>query len=152
MSVCLSVSVCVIKVDEREFVGFVFRTLRYADILQGLFSVFAFTFFVWNRLFALIDVIVATSNAGALGISEPWVLVGTFSAGFHISCIGDVSCFERQSAFVANVTWFLRTRCFHATIPGFECVQLFVFLRISDPLQCLCCRYKPNIGPESKHR
>lgn len=111
-----------------------------------LFSVFTFYFFIWRWLFALIDVAVTTSNASTFRISKPWVFIGAVSAGFHISCVGDISCFECQGAFVATTAWLLSGGCWLATIPSFKCVQIFIFLWIGDPLEGLGCGDKPDIG------
>lgn len=143
---------CIIRLDGGEFVEFTFRTWHYADTFQGLFSTFTFSFFTWNLLFALIVVAVTACNACSFRVSKPWVFVGALGTGFHVSCVGDVSSFERQSAFVSDVTWFLCCCCWLATIPCFESGQFFVFLWIGDPLKRLCCCDEPNVGPESKNR
>jgi hypothetical protein len=116
-----------------------------------LFSVFTFTFLVDRRgLFALVDVTVTSGDAGALGVAEPRIFVWTVSAGLHVSGVGDVSYLERQRAFIAGVARLLGGGCLLAAVPRVECAQLFVLLRVGDPLKCLSCRDEPNVGPESR--
>jgi hypothetical protein len=114
------------------------------------FSDFAFAFTFLNRrgVFALIDVIVTSRDAGALGVTKPRILVGTIPAGLHVAGVGDVACLEREGAFVAGVARLLSSCRLLAAIPCVECVQLFVFLRVGDPLKRLSCRHEPHIGPE----
>lgn len=96
-------------------------------------------------LFALIDIIIATCNSGALAVAEPWEFVGAIATCLHIACVGDVSGFECQRTLVAIVTWSLRLRCLLSTIPSVKCVELFVALRICYPLESLCRCHKPNV-------
>lgn len=123
--------------------------MSFVEYADALFSAFAFTFFTWCGLFALVDVTVAAGHASSLGIAEPRVLSGAFVAGFHVPRVGDVSLFECQSAFISIVARPDRTCCRFAAIPGLKSVQLFVFLRVGDPLQCLRCCNEPHVRPET---
>jgi hypothetical protein len=114
-----------------------------------LFSVFTFTFLVDRRgLFALIVETVTSGDAGALGVTEPWIFVGTVSAGLHVSGVGDVSNLERQRAFVAAVAGLLGGGRLLSAIPRVKGAQLLVLLRVGDPLKRLSCRHKPYVRPE----
>lgn len=105
-----------------------------AEYADALFSAFAFTFFTWCGLFALVDVTVAAGHATSLGVAKPWVLSGTFMASFHVPGVGNVSLFKRQSAFVSIDAWLDGSCCRFAAVPCLKSVQLFVFLRVGDPL------------------
>jgi len=118
-----------------------------------LVFVITFTFFNWSGVFAgaLVNVAVATSDAGSLGVSEPRIFVWAVLAGLHVSRVGDVARFVRKSAFVSAPAWLLSCCRLLATIPGIECVQLLVFLRVGDPLESLGGSNKPNVGPVMKN-
>lgn len=124
-------------------------SMSFVEYADALFSAFAFTFFTWCGLFALVDVTVAAGHASSLGVAEPRVLSWAFVASFHVPRVGDVSLSERQSAFVSIEARPDSTCCRFAAVPGLESVQLFVFLRVGDPLQRLCCCNEPHIGPET---
>lgn len=115
---------------------------------SGLLCAFAFTFFIGRRLFALINITVTSSNTCAFGITKPWVFVWALSTSFHVSGVSNVSCLERQSAFVSIAAWLLCGCSYLPTVPSFKCRQLLVFLRVGNPLECLCCCDKPNVRPE----
>lgn len=133
--------------------------LSFAELLHSicgrlarrlLLPLLAFTFFLvwWCGLFALVVVIVASGDASAFGVAEPWIFTRTVTASFHVSRVCDVSLLERQSALVSIAAWLNSARRYFTAIPSLERRQFFVLLRVGYPLKGLRRRYKPHVGPE----
>lgn len=95
----------------------------------------------------LINIIITPSDTGAFRVSQPWIFLWTFwPACFHVSRIGDVVLPKRYGTFDAISARFWRINGLLSTIPRFESAQLFQFLWVGHPLECLCGRYEVNIG------
>lgn len=101
-------------------------------------------------LVGAVDVVITSWDARALGIPEPGILIGALCAGFHVARVSDIAGgpLEGQGAFVGDVAWLWC--CVHVilAVPGIEFGQRLEWFGIRNPLESLCSRHEPDIGPE----
>lgn len=104
-----------------------------------------------RRSARLVDVVVAAQNAGALGVAQPRVLLGTLAARLHVAGVGDVGRLrlERQRALVGQIARLLDGRLVLGAVPRLVLVvDGLERLRIGDPGERLRGSQEPDVGPE----
>lgn len=95
----------------------------------------------------LINIIIPSRDTGALWISQPWIFLRTIGpASLHVSRISNVVLFEGERTLDSISAGLRCVDCCLSAVPSFECAQLFQFLRICHPLECLSCCDEVHIG------